>query len=124
MTMCRSRSATRWIAAGNGSASGAVIAIVARVSCSPRAIARRRSVHSQEKARCRRCPDLTPLFDFKLGVETDVREKAIAFEGGIAKKVGMGGRGRRPIMFAAQAVRLPETLEGLRVLRAARDEPA
>jgi hypothetical protein len=33
------------------------------------------------KARWRRCPDLTPLIDFKLGVETDVREKAIAFEG-------------------------------------------
>jgi hypothetical protein len=33
---------------------------------------------------------LTRLIDFKLGVETDVREKAIAFEGGVARKVGMG----------------------------------
>ena len=49
MTMCRSRSATRWIAAGNGSASGAAIAIVARGSCLLRAVARRRWVHSQER---------------------------------------------------------------------------
>jgi hypothetical protein len=41
-------------------------------------------------ARCRRCSDLMPLVDFKLGMATDFREKAITFEGGIARRVGMG----------------------------------
>ncbi|SDR49821.1 hypothetical protein SAMN05519103_03999 [Rhizobiales bacterium GAS113] len=42
------------------------------------------------RVRCLRCPDLVPLVDFKLGMATDFREKAITFEGGIARKVGMG----------------------------------
>ena len=54
MTMRRSRSATRWIAAGNGSASGAAIAIVARGSCSPRAVVRvaRRAASQAPRLNC------------------------------------------------------------------------
>jgi hypothetical protein len=41
------------------------------------------------RAICRRCGEHTPL-DCKLGMTTDCREKVIAFEGNIARKLGMG----------------------------------
>lgn len=42
------------------------------------------------RARCRRCRDLPPLIDCKLGMATSIREKALAFDGEVARKVGMG----------------------------------
>jgi hypothetical protein len=41
------------------------------------------------RALCRRCGQRTPL-NCKLGMTTDCREKDIAFEGDIARKLGMG----------------------------------
>jgi len=41
------------------------------------------------RALCRRCGQHTPL-NCKLGMTTDCREKGIAFEGDIARKLGMG----------------------------------
>ncbi|MBV9754299.1 MAG: hypothetical protein JO188_17385 [Hyphomicrobiales bacterium] len=41
------------------------------------------------RAHCKRCRDFVPLINCKLGVATSIREKAIAFDGEIARKVGM-----------------------------------
>ena len=41
------------------------------------------------RARCRSCGEHTPV-DCKLGMTTDCRERAIAFEGNVARKLGMG----------------------------------
>jgi hypothetical protein len=41
------------------------------------------------RALCRRCGQHTPL-NCKLGMTTDCREKGIAFEGDIARQLGMG----------------------------------
>jgi hypothetical protein len=41
------------------------------------------------RAICRRRGEHTPL-DCKLGMTTDCREKVIAFDGNIARKLGMG----------------------------------